>query len=100
MRYETVNDIPQTTRELLPPDEEAQKIYLEAYNKAWDNYDEETSPGEQSRETTAHRDGWAALNRAYEQDAEGNWYPQGEKPGQEESEESKGVLDKLKDKIT
>jgi cation transport regulator len=92
MRYESINDLPETLQDILP--EEAQQIYLEAYQKSYDRYKEERG-GQATRESVAHRDGMAAVKREYVHDEEtGNWYPKGEEPSEEEGD--KGVLDELK----
>ena len=36
MPYKSLNDLPESVRRNLP--EHAQKIYLEAFNNAWDQY--------------------------------------------------------------
>jgi cation transport regulator len=41
MRYETKKDLPATIRDVLP--EDAQEIYMEAYNSRWDAYGEESN---------------------------------------------------------
>lgn len=53
----------------------AQEIYLEAYNSAWDQYDDpEERRGDSSREETAHRVAWSAVKKKYEKDEEsGKW---------------------------
>lgn len=55
--------------------EHAQEIYLEAFNSAWEQYDEpEERRGTSSREETAHRVAWAAVKRSYQKDDEsGKW---------------------------
>jgi len=73
MPYPTKSDLPDSVRIVLP--EHAQEIYVEAYNSAWDQYDQ---PGERrddaSREETAHRVAWAAVKRKYQKDEEsGQW---------------------------
>lgn len=73
MPYPTKSDLPDNVRNVLP--EHAQEIYVEAYNSAWDQYDQ---PGERrddaSREETAHRVAWAAVKRKYQKDEEsGQW---------------------------
>ncbi len=97
MTYKTTNDLPDTIRQALP--EEAQKIYLEAYNQSWENYEEEIEPGEQDREAVAHRDGWAAVKHEFVQDEKkGKWYRKGEEP--DETEEDEGLVDKVKDVLS
>lgn len=94
MRYETIEDLPESLTSILPV--EAQKVYLEAYERSWETYKEEQS-GELNRESVAHRDGWSAVRREFEKDdASGRWYPKGELP-EDEEEEEQGLVDKIKD---
>lgn len=93
MRYETVQDLPETITEVLP--EEARDLYLEGYQQGWDMYDEET-PGELSRDSIAHRQGWANVKQEFEHSEEtGKWYRRGEAPETPE-EEGGGLGDKVK----
>ena len=73
MPYKTNADLPENVKNVLP--EHAQEIYLEAFNSAWDHYDEpEERRGDSSREETAHRVAWAAVKRKYQKDDEsGTW---------------------------
>jgi len=97
MRYEKTEDLPDTIRDVLP--EEAQDIYLEAYQRSYDNY-QEGEGGELSRESVAHRDGWTAVQQEYEQDKEtGEWHRRGEEITEEGEEGERGVIDKLKDLV-
>jgi cation transport regulator len=92
--YESMKDLPDIVRDVLPHD--AQEIYMEAYNRSWEMYDEERA-GEMSREAVANRDGWSAVKREYTKDDDtGEWYPAGEVP-EEAEEEDEGLLDKLGD---
>ncbi len=73
MPYKNFKDLPASVQKNLPTG--AQKIYLEAYNHAWDKYkspkdrDDPTS----TREETAHKIAWAAVKRQYMKDPEGRW---------------------------
>ena len=94
MTYKNISDLPDTLRQSLP--EEAQEIYIAAYNKSWENYEEAVEPGEQDRAAVAHRDGWAAVNHEFVHDKEkGVWYHKGEEP--DETEEDESLIDKVKD---
>lgn len=94
--YESIEELPDTVREVLP--EEAQEIYVEAFNASWELYDEEQA-GEMSQEAVANRDAWAAVKRDYTRDDEtGKWHPAGEVPEHEEEEEG-GILDTLEDVV-
>ena len=72
MPYDSVSDLPDSVRDNLP--KHAQEIYKEAYNSAWDQYED---PGDRrddaSREETAHRDAWSAVKEEYEKNDDGNW---------------------------
>lgn len=69
MPYESVKDLPESVRNVLP--EHAQHIYLEAYNNAWEQYKapEKRKLGG-TREETAHAVAWAAVKKEYRK--EGN----------------------------
>jgi cation transport regulator len=96
MRYEKKSDLPATIRDILP--EEAQQVYLEAYQRSYDDY-EEGEGGDLSRESVAHRDGWTALQREYRQNREtGEWQRRGEE-SPEAGEEEEGIIDTLKDLV-
>jgi len=93
--YENVEELPDSLRDRLP--EEAQAVYLEAYNRSWEMYDEE-SGGDMGQESVANRDGWAAVRREfYKHEDTGTWYREGEEP--EEPEEEGGLLGKLEDVV-
>jgi cation transport regulator len=93
MRYNSVNDLPETLRDLLP-NKEAQKVYLDAYNDTWEAYNQVEDERQLSRDAEAHRDGWAAVQRKFVQDREmGIWHRKGEKPQEEKAE---GFIDKIK----
>jgi cation transport regulator len=65
MPYRKRSDLPDSVKDNLPA--HAQEIYPEAYNSAWDQYDEpEERRGDATREETAHRVAWAAVKRKYE----------------------------------
>jgi cation transport regulator len=72
MPYEKVSELPESVRDNVPRN--AQEIYKEAFNSAWEQYDK---PGERrghaSREETAHKVAWAAVKREYEKDDKGRW---------------------------
>lgn len=72
MPYDKLSDLPDNVRDNLP--KHAQEIYQEAYNSAWDEYDDpEDRRGDASREETAHRVAWSAVKSKYEKDDDGNW---------------------------
>lgn len=75
MPYKSVKDLPESVQKNLP--EHAQKIYLEAFNNAWEEY---AKPGDRkggaSREETAFKVAWSAVKKTYEKDEKsGVWKP-------------------------
>lgn len=72
MPYDNVRELPESVRDNLP--KHAQEIYKEAYNSAWDQYDEpEERRGDASREETAHKVAWSAVKKKYEKGDDGKW---------------------------
>jgi len=72
MPYKTLQDLPQSVRDNLP--KHGQEIYKEAYNSAWEQYDEpHERRDDASREEVSHRVAWAAVKNVYEKNAEGDW---------------------------
>jgi len=73
MPYKNIRELPDSVRDNLP--EHAQEIYQEAFNSAWDQYDQpEERRGDASREETAHKVAWAAVKKVYEKDEKsGKW---------------------------
>jgi cation transport regulator len=72
MPYAQTSDLPERVRDSLPP--HAQEIYREAFNSAWQQYDEpEERRGDSTREETAHKVAWSAVKQVYEKDNAGRW---------------------------
>lgn len=73
MPYEKIKELPDSVKDNLP--KHAQEIYKEAYNSAWDQYDEpEERRGDASREEVAHKVAWSAVKNKYEKDEKsGEW---------------------------
>ncbi|MFO7743263.1 MAG: ChaB family protein [Anaerolineae bacterium] len=95
--YESMQDLPDTVQDVLPP--EAQKVYMEAYNRSWETYDEEKT-SEMSQEAVANRDAWTVVKREFVEDTKtGKWYPVDEVPDHvkepPEEEEEGGLFDDL-----
>jgi cation transport regulator len=88
MEYKKLEDLPDTLRESLP--KEAQNIYIKAFKKAWDEY-EEKQGGDMDRESVAHRQGMKKVRDefVFHEDT-GEWYRKGEEP--KEEEESGGLF--------
>ena len=73
MPYKKIEDLPDSVRDHVP--EQAQGIYLAAFNSAWDEYaDSDDRQGHASREETAHRVAWSAVKRRYHKGADGQWH--------------------------
>jgi cation transport regulator len=95
--YESIQDLPDIVRDVLP--ERAQELYLEAFNEAWEEYDEEKT-SEMSQESVANREGWAAVRKEYTHDDKtGKWY-HGEVPEDAGEEEEEGIIGKLEDLVS
>jgi cation transport regulator len=63
MPYTTPSDLPDSVRKVLPTD--AQEIYIEAFDAALDEYDDD--------EETAHKVAWSAVKRKYKKSGNGTW---------------------------
>ena len=66
MPYKEISDLPDPVKKKLP--QHAAKIYLSAFNNAWQEY-----KADERREEIAHRVAWAAVKKQYEKDAAGKW---------------------------
>lgn len=63
MPYKHTSDLPDAVRKHLPT--RAREIYLQAFNNAWTQYaDAEKRRGHESREATAHKLAWGAVERS------------------------------------
>jgi len=72
MPYRNRSELPGAVREHLPA--HAQDIYAKAFNSAWEQYADPRKRREKgSREETAHRVAWAAVEKVYQKDASGRW---------------------------
>jgi cation transport regulator len=77
MPYDKINELPDSVKDNLP--KHAQEIYKEAYNSAWEQYDDpEERRGDASREETAHKVAWAAVKKKYEKSDDGKWREKGD----------------------
>lgn len=72
MKHKKIRTLPEKVKKALP--EGAQKIYLEAYNAAWDQYAKPSNrrPGTTQAET-ASRVAWHAVRSKYEKNSKGKW---------------------------
>ncbi len=65
MPYDSIEELPNQVRNALPKN--AQKIFKEAFNNAWDQYrDPEKRRGDASQEEVANRVAWSAVKKKYE----------------------------------
>lgn len=72
MPYNKNSDLPEPVQKHLP--DHAQDIYREAFNSAWEQYDEPHERREgRSQEETAHAVAWSAVEKVYEKDENGRW---------------------------
>ena len=72
MPYDSIKELPASVQDNLP--KQAQEIYKEAFNNAWDQYaDPDKRRGDASREETAHRVAWSAVKQEYEKGDNGRW---------------------------
>lgn len=73
MPYDSKSELPEDVKDALP--EHAQEIYREAFNSAWDQYeDADERQGGRSREATAHSVAWSAVKKKYEKGDDGKWH--------------------------
>lgn len=72
MPYDKLSELPDPVRDHLP--RHAQEIYRKAFNSAWKQYaDAGKRRGGASREETAHRVAWGAVEKSYEKGPDGRW---------------------------
>jgi cation transport regulator len=65
MPYRSNQELPDSVKDNLP--NHAQDIYREAFDHAWNEYEEpEKRRGNESREEVAHKVAWAAVKQKYE----------------------------------
>lgn len=70
--YKTKKELPDSVKDNLPPD--AQEIYKEAFNNAWDRFvDPSKLKYGGDRETAAHRVAWYAVKKKYTKNKKGEW---------------------------
>lgn len=73
MPYVRLDELPASVRDNVP--KHAQEIYKEAFNSAWDQYeDPDDRRGDATREETAHRVAWAAVKEKYAKGDDGKWH--------------------------
>lgn len=73
MPYANKSDLPSSVRDHLPT--HAQDIYLQAFNHAWQEYqDPDKRRQDSSQEETAHKVAWAAVKKQYTKEGD-KWVP-------------------------
>jgi cation transport regulator len=74
MPIKSKSDLPKGPKDVLPS--KAQKIYREAYNSAYDEYGNKSKRrGSESREETASKVAWAAVQKKYKKGDDDKWHP-------------------------
>jgi len=77
MPYKKIEQLPEPVRAHLPT--KGQIIYKEAFNSAWDQYDEpEERRDDRTREETAHAIAWNAVKKVYVKNDQGKWVKKSE----------------------
>lgn len=72
MPYASNDQLPPGVRHKLPV--EAQNIYREAFNHAWEFYkNPDKRHAGHSHEETAHSVAWSAVEKKYKKDQHGEW---------------------------
>ena len=73
MPYDKLSELPDSVRDNLP--KHAQEIYKEAFNNAWDRFeDPDKRRGDDSREEASRKVAWSAVKKEYEKGPDGNWH--------------------------
>ncbi|KOC91957.1 putative cation transport regulator ChaB [Winslowiella iniecta] len=73
MPYKTKRSLPDNVKNVLPS--HAQEIYKEAFNSAWEQYqDKQERRGDESREEVAHKVAWAAVKHQYQKGEDDKWH--------------------------
>ena len=73
MPYRSRSELPESVRNVLPV--HAQDIYKEAFNSAYDQYDEpEERRGDADQEETALKVAWSAAKKSYAKGDDGKWH--------------------------
>lgn len=74
MPYSSISDLPENVTNVLP--RHAQEIFKEAFNSAYDQYDQpEERRDNESRENTARKVAWSAVKKTYEKGGDDKWHP-------------------------
>ena len=72
MPYKKIEDLPPKIKDHLPA--KAQKIFLEAFNHAWEQYKDPSKRRKGgSQEEVAHMVAWSAVKKSYYKNEKGKW---------------------------
>ena len=71
MPYTSNSELPKGVRHVLPY--HGQEIYREAFNHAFEFYKSKEKRREGTREETAHRVAWSAVEKKYHKMPNGEW---------------------------
>ncbi|WCE03883.1 putative cation transport regulator ChaB [Pseudoxanthomonas sp. JBR18] len=73
MPYKTREELPESVKSHTPS--HAQVIYKDAFNSAWEQYENSSERrGDESREEASHRVAWAAVKKSYQKGEDGRWH--------------------------
>ena len=74
MPYSKVSELPASVKNVLPS--HAQNIYKEAFNNAYDEYEDASKrKGDTNREEAAHKVAWSAVKNKYHKGSDNKWHP-------------------------
>lgn len=73
MPYNSTHDLPDSVKNVLPA--HAQALFKEAYNSAYEEYEEPSNRrGSESQEEAAFKVAWAAVKHKYEKGDDDKWH--------------------------
>ncbi len=73
MPFETKTELPKQVKDSLP--KQAQEIWKEAYNSAFEQYDDpDKRRGDASQEEAAAKVAWSAVKKKYKKGDDGKWH--------------------------
>lgn len=76
MPYDQRSDLPASVQNALSDVPHAQDIYREAYNSAYEQYEDPSDrEGDKGREETAHAVAWSAVKEKYAKGNDTKWHP-------------------------
>jgi cation transport regulator len=74
MPYNEISELPTSVKNVLPA--HAQDIYKEAFNNAYNEYQDPSKRRlEESREEASHRVAWRAVKNKYQKGRDHKWQP-------------------------